>query len=72
MIKPRYSIKSARLNQLIAAKALLALACFKATLRLIDHVRAAFAANHTAIAVTAFQRLQAIANFHGSSHYKPA
>lgn len=61
----------ARLNQTNMANRILALACFKATLRLVDYVCTALTTNHTTIAVTRLQGLQAIANFHGPSSYKP-
>ena len=45
----------------------LALTSFKALLRLVDHVDAAFTANDLAIAVTRLQRAERVCDFHGRS-----
>jgi len=43
----------------------LTLACLKSALGLVDHVKPAFAAHNTVVAVPLSKRLERIADFHG-------
>lgn len=49
------------------AKRQLALARFKATVGLVDHIGTTATADYTAIAVTVFQRLKAVTDLHDTS-----
>ena len=48
----------------------LALTSLETTVGLVDDIRPSAAANNAAIAVTVFQRLEAVADLHGSNFQK--
>ena len=48
----------------------LALTSLEATVGLVDDIRPSAAANYAAIAVTVLQRLEAVADLHGSNFQK--
>ena len=52
----------------IPGEARLALASFHARVFLIDHIKAATATHHLAVAITCFQRLKRACNFHVRFH----